>query len=78
MYVVRVNPETGKLLQLKITPLHIRNFRLNRVSRDDATWVRDVLNREGRKFGTCVQLNADNSLYLQWNKQRILPRKTGF
>ena len=66
MYVVRVNPETGDLLQLKIAPLQIRNFRLNRASRDDAAWVGDVLNREGHKFGTRVWMNADNSLSLHW------------
>ncbi len=67
MYFVDVNPETGKLQQLKMMPLQPRRFRLNRVDRGDASWVRDVLNREGREFGTQVQLNDDNSLILLWD-----------
>jgi poly-gamma-glutamate capsule biosynthesis protein CapA/YwtB (metallophosphatase superfamily) len=66
MYLASVNPATGKLLQLKMTPFQIRRFRLNRLSGDDALWVRDVLNREGHEFGTRVQLHDDDSLTLHW------------
>jgi poly-gamma-glutamate synthesis protein (capsule biosynthesis protein) len=49
-----------------MTPLRIRNFKLNRASREDAAWLRDVLNREGERLGTWVELHEDNTLTLGW------------
>lgn len=66
MYFVSMDPETGKLVRLQMVPMQIRNFRLNRASEADARWLGDVLNREGRRFGTRVELNEDHSLTLQW------------
>lgn len=66
MYFVRVDPLTGKLVRLQMTPTQIMNFKLNRAPREDALWLRDTLNREGKKFGTQVELNKDNALKLQW------------
>ena len=66
MYFVSVDPLTGKLIHLQMTPTQIRNFKLNRASRSDALWLRDTLNREGKKLGTRVEINEDNSLTLQW------------
>jgi len=67
MYFVSVDPSTGKLVHLQMTPMQIKRFKANRVSRTDALWLRDILNREGKKFGTSVQLNKDNTLTLQRN-----------
>ena len=67
MYFVSADPLTGKLAQLIMTPMQIKRFRGNRVSRTDALWLRDTLNREGKKFGTLVELNKDNSLTLKWD-----------
>jgi poly-gamma-glutamate synthesis protein (capsule biosynthesis protein) len=66
MYFVSMDPETGKLVRLQMIPMQIRNFRLNRASEADARWLGAVLNREGRKLGTRVELNEDHSLTLQW------------
>jgi poly-gamma-glutamate synthesis protein (capsule biosynthesis protein) len=66
MYFVSMDQETGKLVRLRMIPLQIRNFRLNRASEADARWLGAVLNREGRKLGTRVVLNEDRSLTLQW------------
>jgi poly-gamma-glutamate synthesis protein (capsule biosynthesis protein) len=66
MYFPDVDPSTGKLLALKMTPTQIKRFRVNRASRSDALWLRDVLNREGREFRTRVELNKDFFLTLQW------------
>jgi poly-gamma-glutamate capsule biosynthesis protein CapA/YwtB (metallophosphatase superfamily) len=67
MYFVNVDPSTGKLVALKMTPTQIKRFRVNRASRVDALWLRDILNREGRKFGTQVELDKDFILTLQWH-----------
>jgi poly-gamma-glutamate synthesis protein (capsule biosynthesis protein) len=66
MYIVSMDPETGGLIYLKMIPMQIRNFRLNRASEADARWLAAVLTREGRKLGTQVELNEDHELTLQW------------
>ena len=66
MYFVSVDSASGNLLHLQMTPMQIKRFRLNQASRSDALWLEDVLNREGRRFGTGVELNADNTLALRW------------
>ena len=66
MYFVSADPATGGLVGLTMMPLQIRNFRLNHTSATDASWLRDVLRREGKKFGTSVEQNADNTLTLRW------------
>jgi poly-gamma-glutamate synthesis protein (capsule biosynthesis protein) len=66
MYFVSMDPETGGLIHLKMIPMQIRNFRLNRASEADARWLAAVLTREGRKLGTQVELNEDHELTLQW------------
>jgi poly-gamma-glutamate synthesis protein (capsule biosynthesis protein) len=66
MYFATLDPSDGTLADLRMIPTRIRHFRVNRASRADAAWLRDVLNREGRKFGTKVELNGDDTLTLQW------------
>jgi poly-gamma-glutamate synthesis protein (capsule biosynthesis protein) len=67
MYFVSVEPSTGKLVHVHMTPMQIKHFRANRASRADALWLRDVLNREGKPFRTRVEMNPDNTLTLRWN-----------
>ncbi len=68
MYFVSVDSSTGKLVQLQMTPTQIKHFKVNRTSRDDALWLADILNREGKKFGTRVKLDGDNLLTLIWDR----------
>lgn len=67
MYFATADASTGRLISLQMAPTHIKRFRVNRASREDARWLRDVLNREGEIFGTQVDLNRDNILSLRWN-----------
>jgi len=67
MYFVSMEPLTRNLVYLRMTPTQIKHFKVNRASRGDALWLRDTLNREGKNFGTRVELNKDNTLTLQWN-----------
>ncbi len=67
MYFASVDPSTGKLVQLQMTPTQIKFFKVNRTSRDDALWLAHTLNREGRKFGTRVKLDEENRLTLSWH-----------
>ena len=66
MYFVAINSSTRKLLRLQMTPFEIRRFRLQRATHQDATWLGDTLNREGKGLGTQVILSADNRLIIQW------------
>jgi poly-gamma-glutamate synthesis protein (capsule biosynthesis protein) len=67
MYFPTLDPESGRLLRLDLTPTRLRNLRVNYASRKEAQWLTDVLNREGKSLGTRVTLNADNRLSLYWN-----------
>ena len=66
MYFVRAEPQTGKLVSLSMVPMQVRHLRLNRTSDDDASRLKNILNREGKKLGTSVELTADNTLMLRW------------
>ena len=66
------NPEqvdiaTGRIERLHMTPTRIKRFRVNRAADEDARWLREVLSREGRKFGTRVELNEQGTLTLKWD-----------
>ena len=67
MYFVTLNAFTRELIRLEMNALKLERFRLNRVSREDAQWLRDTLDREGAALGTRLRLDADNTLVLQWN-----------
>lgn len=67
MYLPTVRASNGGLAALSMVPFIIRQFRLNRASPSDAMWLRDILNREGKRFGTRVRLHADHSLTLAWD-----------
>jgi poly-gamma-glutamate synthesis protein (capsule biosynthesis protein) len=66
MYFASLDPASGRLLGLRMTPTQIRRLRINRASPDDAAWLEDMLNREGQRFNTRVKLDADNRLVLEW------------
>jgi poly-gamma-glutamate synthesis protein (capsule biosynthesis protein) len=66
MYFVNLDPVSGDLVRLQMTPLQIKQFQLHRASEPDRQWVKDVLNRESRRFGVSVALNPDGTLILSW------------
>jgi poly-gamma-glutamate synthesis protein (capsule biosynthesis protein) len=65
MYFASVDPLTGRLVRLGMTPGRVRQFRVVRGSEDDARWLGAMLNREGAAFGTRVRLEADGTLALE-------------
>ncbi|MHC4508686.1 MAG: CapA family protein [Planctomycetota bacterium] len=67
MYFVSTDSSTGKLIRLDMTPVQIKHFRANRASRADVLWLRDILNREGEKLETRVEIDQDNTLTLKWD-----------
>jgi poly-gamma-glutamate synthesis protein (capsule biosynthesis protein) len=67
MYFVSMDPRTGRLSRLDLVPLRIRNFRLQRASREEAQWLGDLLDREGRVWGVRIRLDDDGTLAARWN-----------
>jgi poly-gamma-glutamate synthesis protein (capsule biosynthesis protein) len=67
LYFVSVDPATGRLLRLRMTPTRMRRFEVTRAGRADSIWRRDTLNQVNRKFGTRVELGPDSRLTLQWD-----------
>lgn len=66
MYFPSIGVEDGRLRSLEMVPLQIRQMRLNRASRTDATWLAETLERQSMNPSTHVRLGADNVLRLEW------------
>jgi poly-gamma-glutamate synthesis protein (capsule biosynthesis protein) len=66
MYFPTLDVSTGALVQLRLVPMQIRNFQLNRPSRDDAAWLRHVLQRESKAAGLRIRLEEDGALTVRW------------
>jgi poly-gamma-glutamate capsule biosynthesis protein CapA/YwtB (metallophosphatase superfamily) len=66
MYFPSLDPATGKLVRLEMTPTKICYLRVNRASAEEARWLQEVLNREGERLGTRVTLDDERTLSLQW------------
>ncbi len=56
MYFVSMDPGSGVLVRLEMTPLQIRRFRLNYPSASDVAWLQQRLNRECARFGHRIEL----------------------
>jgi len=64
MYFAGVDAASADVVSLEIVPLQIRNFRLARPSRQDVEWLQQTLDRESRRFGARIVLNAAGRLVL--------------
>jgi poly-gamma-glutamate synthesis protein (capsule biosynthesis protein) len=67
MYFAGFDADTGNISKLKIVPMQIKNFKLNYAGRNDADWIKNILNREGKAFDTEFKLLSDNSIELTIN-----------
>jgi poly-gamma-glutamate synthesis protein (capsule biosynthesis protein) len=66
MYFLTLNPNSGKLLRLQMTPLQIRQFRLQKPSEQDRQWLAQTMDRECRRLGARVRGNAERRFELYW------------
>jgi poly-gamma-glutamate capsule biosynthesis protein CapA/YwtB (metallophosphatase superfamily) len=64
MYFPTLDAATGKLLRFAMMPTRTRRFRVNRAREEEAGWLLDTLNREGRRFGTRAEPGEDGTLVL--------------
>ncbi len=67
MYFATLNPASGELVQLRMTPMQIRQMRLNRAAPRDVQWLTERLARINMRFGSWVEEAEDGSLLLRWS-----------
>ncbi|HYA17340.1 MAG TPA: CapA family protein, partial [Bryobacteraceae bacterium] len=63
-YFVTLDRSTHRLVRIEMTPFETYRFSLRRVSAADACWLKGILDREGKPFGTRVTINQDNRLQI--------------
>jgi poly-gamma-glutamate synthesis protein (capsule biosynthesis protein) len=66
MYFPVVEPGTGTLSRLDLTPMQIRHFRLNRANEEDSEWLAAMLSREGAPLGSGAAVTPDQRITLSW------------
>jgi poly-gamma-glutamate capsule biosynthesis protein CapA/YwtB (metallophosphatase superfamily) len=65
LYLPRLDPTTGQLVELRMAPLQARQMRLHRASHQDSQWLRAVLDKVSRHFGSRIDLEPDGLLSLR-------------
>jgi len=70
MYFPTLDADTGRLLRLELVATQTKRMRVQRASAADSRWLRALLDREGRRFGTWTEAEADHRIGLQWRKGR--------
>jgi poly-gamma-glutamate capsule biosynthesis protein CapA/YwtB (metallophosphatase superfamily) len=69
MYLVELDPPSGRLISAELVPMQMRRFRLEHASVTDARQLCDLLDALGTPFGTHARLKEDNSMSLVWQKE---------
>jgi poly-gamma-glutamate synthesis protein (capsule biosynthesis protein) len=62
LYLVSVEPGTGRLTGLRMVPLRARRLRLEHAPAEDTAWLRTVLDEHARLLGTRVEHGAGGTL----------------
>src|SRR5438132_992157 len=66
MYLIEIDSHNGELITARLVPMQMQRFRFERASAADAKWLCNLLNEFGKRFGTTLRLEEDNSLTLEW------------
>lgn len=64
LYLATLDARTGRLSTLRMMPFQARKMRLERASGPDCDWLRGVLDRASKPFGSRVELERDGTLVL--------------
>jgi len=67
MYFPSIDPMTGKFVRMQMIPMQIKHLKVNNASKKDTRWLKRILDREGKKFGTQVHQDKNNILTLEWD-----------
>jgi poly-gamma-glutamate synthesis protein (capsule biosynthesis protein) len=73
LYFADVDPETGRLIGLRMEAFRSRRMRLEPASRSEVEWLREQSTAAGRRFGTRVVTQADGGLALDLSPDVSLP-----
>ncbi|MFF2183736.1 CapA family protein [Streptomyces sp. NPDC058155] len=65
LYLPSLEPGTGKLTELRITPLQARRMRLCHAPSDDCRWLRSLLDRLSEGFRPCAAPDPEGTLTLR-------------
>ncbi len=66
MSFATLNPASGDLVRLRMTPMQIRKMRLHRAAPRDVRWLTNRLARISMGFGSWLEEAEDGSLLLRW------------
>lgn len=67
LYFVEVNG-AGELISLQLMPTEVKKLQLKRPNKKERSWMKKVMNRECKQFGTEVNLADNGSFILGWPK----------
>ena len=67
MYFIKGDYTKGNFVSLMLVPTQIRKLQISKPNKKDSNWIKKVLNREGKKFGTEVEWVNEHTLTLVWN-----------
>jgi poly-gamma-glutamate capsule biosynthesis protein CapA/YwtB (metallophosphatase superfamily) len=65
LYLPRLEPRSGRLVELDMAPMQARQMRLHRASHRDCRWLMTVLDKVSRHFGSRIDLGSDGLLRLR-------------
>jgi poly-gamma-glutamate capsule biosynthesis protein CapA/YwtB (metallophosphatase superfamily) len=65
LYLPRLDPASGELVELRMVALQARQMRLYWASHRDAQWVKTVLDKVSRPFGSRIDLGSGGVLSLR-------------
>jgi len=66
MYFPVLDKNSGALLELRMAPMEIKQFQLNRATDWQSEWLAERLTREGETLGTTVKKGNNGFLLLEW------------
>jgi poly-gamma-glutamate synthesis protein (capsule biosynthesis protein) len=67
MYFVKWDCTKGDFVSLMMVPTQIRKLQISKPGKEDCNWIKNILNREGKKIGTKVEWVNEHTLNLVWN-----------
>jgi poly-gamma-glutamate capsule biosynthesis protein CapA/YwtB (metallophosphatase superfamily) len=66
MYLATLDPADGSLLDLRLVPMQVKRFRLDRTQSNDTHWLCSLMDGLGAPFDVRVRLQDDNTMSLVW------------
>jgi poly-gamma-glutamate synthesis protein (capsule biosynthesis protein) len=71
MYFAMVDAATGTLMTLRMSPMQLSRFRLNRACGGEAAWLRDRLEATSARFGSRVCIDDNGRLVLDRGEKAL-------